>query len=74
MAKEPLIKVEGAIRDYGENDAVTHVLRGIDLSVDAGEFVSIMGPSGSGKSTLLHVMGFLDRLSGGSYEDRKSVV
>jgi len=68
MAKEPLIKVEGAIRDYGENDAVTHVLRGIDLSVDAGEFVSIMGPSGSGKSTLLHVMGFLDRLSGGSYE------
>lgn len=67
MAKEPLIKIEGAIRDYGEADAVTHVLRGIDLSIDSGEFVAIMGPSGSGKSTLLHVMGFLDRLSGGKY-------
>src|SRR5579862_9450842 len=57
----PLIEVMGVTKAYrmGPSDLV--VLRGVDLTVQEGEFVAIMGASGSGKSTLLHIAGALDR-------------
>ena len=59
----------GEIRkDYVLGDGtITHILKGIDLTVDTGEFVSIMGPSGSGKSSLMNILGTLDRPTGGIY-------
>jgi len=63
----PLIEVVNLKKDYVTGEVVTAVLRGIDLAIEKGEFVSIMGPSGSGKSTLMHILGFLDRPTGGSY-------
>jgi putative ABC transport system ATP-binding protein len=62
------IAVEGKqiIKDFGLDQAVTQVLKGVTLRVMRGEFVSIMGPSGSGKSTLLYILGGLDTPTGGS--------
>jgi len=57
-------------KTYAAGDAVLTVLRDIQLVVEEGEFVSIMGPSGSGKSTLMHILGLLDTPSGGSYSFR----
>ena len=57
------VKLEKTYRDEIE----TVALRGLNFSIEKGEFISIMGPSGSGKSTLLHILGFLDRLTGGDY-------
>ena len=51
---------------FGSKDAVTHALNGISLSVDPGEFVSVMGPSGSGKSTLLNCISTIERVTSGS--------
>ncbi len=62
-----LIVIDNITRTYGEGDAATPVLHGVSLTIEEGEFISIMGPSGSGKSTLLHILGLLDRQTSGSY-------
>lgn len=62
-----LITVENLTKSYGEGETETPVLNGVSFTIEAGEFVAIMGPSGSGKSTLLHILGFLDTPTGGVY-------
>lgn len=62
-----LISVSDLNKDYENEEVVTRVLYGVTFAIKQGEFVSIMGPSGSGKSTLMHILGFLDRPSGGKY-------
>jgi putative ABC transport system ATP-binding protein len=60
-----ILKVENATKIYGSGEAAVPALDGVTLSVDKGEFVAIVGSSGSGKSTLLHILGGVDRPSGG---------
>lgn len=62
-----LIELKNIKKNYDNGGVVTKVLRGINLNIDEGEFIAIMGPSGSGKSTLMHTIGFLDRPTEGTY-------
>jgi ABC-type lipoprotein export system ATPase subunit len=62
-----MIKLNHATKYYKTEAGLTYVLRDINLVVEEGEFVTIMGPSGSGKSTLLHILGMLDDTSDGEY-------
>ncbi|MCB9066737.1 MAG: ABC transporter ATP-binding protein [Calditrichae bacterium] len=62
-----MIELRNIFKYYSNNFVKTYVLQDIDLSINAGEFVTIMGPSGSGKSTLLHILGMLDSPNGGDY-------
>ena len=62
-----IIKTENLTKDYETGTQVVRALKGINLSVEKGEFLSIMGPSGSGKTTLMNIIGCLDSLTDGSY-------
>ena len=62
-----MIQLKGISKYYPAGFGKTYVLRNINLDINEGEFVSIMGPSGSGKSTLLHILGLLEEPSEGEY-------
>lgn len=62
-----MIQLQGVHRRYATGGLTVHALDGVDLEVEAGEFLAITGPSGSGKSSLLNILGCLDRPSSGRY-------
>ena len=63
-----IVNIRNVTKDYGSDGVVTHALRGVDLTLKAGEFTAMAGPSGSGKSTLLNIIGGLDRPTSGTVE------
>ena len=60
-----VLKLDGVVRDFGRGHTQLHVLKGSNLTINAGEIVALVGPSGSGKSTLLQIAGLLERPDGG---------
>ena len=63
----PIIRLERIAKVYGAGATAVAALRGVDLAIEAGDFVAVMGPSGSGKSTCMNILSCLDRPSAGSY-------
>ncbi len=64
---DPLIRLTGITRAYGHGSSAFRALRGVDLRIEQGAFLAVMGPSGSGKSTLMNVLGCLDVPTSGEY-------
>ncbi|WP_431309239.1 ABC transporter ATP-binding protein [Gordonia prachuapensis] len=66
VADEPLVQAVDLVREYQMGDQRVRALDGLDLTLDGGQFASVVGPSGAGKSTLLHVLGALDTPTSGT--------
>jgi putative ABC transport system ATP-binding protein len=66
-AVSPLIHMEGVTKTYDSGELAVQALRGVDLAIEKGQMVAVIGPSGSGKSTLMHILGCLDAPSDGRY-------
>ena len=65
--QQPLIELKGVSKVYGTGQAEMQALRNVDLRIEPGDFVAVMGPSGSGKSTCMNILGCLDTPTAGSY-------
>ena len=63
----PLLELRQVTKVYGEGDAAVHALRGVDLAIQKGEFVAILGTSGCGKSTAMNILGCLDTPTSGTF-------
>lgn len=65
-----MLEAEGLCKHYGQRDETVEALEDVSFHIGKGEYVAIVGPSGSGKSTLMHILGCLDRPTGGAYRIR----
>lgn len=67
MVNKPLVELTNICKYYASGEVEVRALDGVDLAINQGEFLSILGPSGSGKSTLMNMLGCLDKPTDGEY-------